>query len=250
MMKVRSVFASDVGRRRSNNQDNGVAMAELGLCLVADGMGGHKGGETASKIVVETFKELFPVSSGALLDRLESALQEAHRRIYSLSQKEESLQGMGTTTTCLAIDPAQAPLQAMVVHVGDSRCYFLQKGAIWQVTRDHSLVQEKVRAGLIKREQVKEDMMRNVITRSVGFEPQIQMDSYSITVHPGDWFLVCSDGLTGQLEDDEILKVTDEFRAASEPGSADLESCARKLIALANENGGDDNISVGILEIL
>lgn len=92
--------------------------------------------------------------------------------------------------------------------------------------------------------------MRNVITRSVGFEPQIQMDSYTLSIHPGDWFLLCSDGLTGQLEDHEILKVTDEFRSASGPGTADLEGCARKLIALANENGGDDNISVGILEIL
>lgn len=254
MIKVRSVFVSDVGRRRSNNQDNGVALPELGLCLVADGMGGHKGGETASKMVVDTFKELYEKAQGTTLERLENVLHEAHRRIFELSQKQESLQGMGTTTTCLAIDLTQSPQQAFVIHVGDSRCYFLQPGAIWQVTRDHSLVQEKVRAGLIKRDQVKQDMMRNVITRSVGFEAQIQMDAYSMDIRPGDWFLLCSDGLTGQIEDDEILQIADSYRFESggdpHANTENLEACARKLIALANENGGDDNISVGILEVL
>jgi serine/threonine protein phosphatase PrpC len=241
---IRSVFLSDVGRKRQRNQDNGLALPEHGLCLVADGMGGHKGGETASRMVADTFAKSFPASSGGLLERLQSVLLVAHTRIFELSQQDEGLQGMGTTTTCIAVNSTDWPTEAAVVHVGDSRCYLIQKDAIWQVTRDHSLVQEKVRAGLIRRDQVKQDLMRNVITRSVGFEAQVQMDSYVLPIAPGDWLLLCSDGLTGQIEDLKILEVTTRYR-----GHADLEACARELIGLANASGGDDNISVGILSV-
>lgn len=243
-MKIRTVFCTDIGRRRQQNQDNGLAWEAHQLCLVADGMGGHKGGETASRIVVETFSSVLPQAAGSTEERLQNCLLEAHRRIYELSQKNETLTGMGTTTTCLGIDAAASPARATIVHVGDSRCYFIRPDGIWQVTRDHSLVQEKVRAGLIRRDQVKLDQMRNVITRSVGFEAQIQIDTYSMEVGKGDLFLLCSDGLTGQLEDLEILDITRKHR-----GRADWEACARELIGLANTRGGDDNISVGLLEI-
>lgn len=241
---MRAFFVTDVGRKRSQNQDNGLADAESGLCLVADGMGGHRGGETASRIVVETVAEVFKGTRGSLSERLEKCLVEAHDRIYSLSEKNGSLQGMGTTTTLLGVDIANHPARAEVIHVGDSRCYFIQPGAIWQVTRDHSLVQEKVRAGLISRSQVKLDVMRNVITRSVGFESVLQVDRYGIRIQPGDLFLLCSDGLTGQLEDSEILEVIEEHRP-----KLDWDACAKELIRRANAHGGDDNISVGILEI-
>ena len=242
---MRAVFVTDVGRKRSQNQDNGLADARSGLCLVADGMGGHRGGETASRIVVETVSELFSGASGGLSQRLEHCLIEAHNRIYSLSESNESLRGMGTTTTLLGVEINKDSARAEVIHVGDSRCYLIQPGAIWQITRDHSLVQEKVRAGLITRAQVKLDVMRNVITRSVGFEPSIQVDRYSLKVQTGDLFLLCSDGLTGQLEDSEIIAVTEKHRP-----KADWEACAKELIRLANAHGGDDNISVGLLEII
>ncbi|MFN7685430.1 MAG: protein phosphatase 2C domain-containing protein [Oligoflexia bacterium] len=246
-IKIRSIFVSDVGRRRTKNQDNGTALNDLGLCLVADGMGGHRGGETASQMVVDVFKELYSSSKGSTEERAKTTLRQAHEKIFKLSQEQASLHGMGTTTTCVALDLASTPAQAVVIHVGDSRCYFLQAGAIWQITRDHSLVQEKVRAGLIRRDQARHDAMKNVITRSVGFEALIQMDSYFVPVHPGDWFLLCSDGLTGHVDDREILMIADKHRATS--ATPDLEACGREMIALANERGGDDNISVGIMEI-
>jgi len=221
-----------------------MAWEEQNICLVADGMGGHKGGETASKVVVETLASFYPGLSGTLTERLQKCLTEAHQRIYQLSQENENLTGMGTTTTCLGIDTSTETAQAAIVHVGDSRCYFIRGSHLWQITRDHSLVQEKVRAGLIRRDQVKLDQMRNVITRSVGFEPQITIDTYRMPVLPGDLFLLCSDGLTGQMEDSEILEIIKNHQKSS-----DWETCARELITLANTRGGDDNISVGLLEI-
>lgn len=246
MAMVRTIFVTDVGSKRAKNQDNGLASAEYGFCIIADGMGGHRGGETASKIAVEKQSEALARASNGrpIPDRMLEGLKHAHDSIYQLSQENESLRGMGTTSTLLALDDPKKPSEAWIVHVGDSRCYLLQPGAIWQVTRDHSIVQEKLRAGLITREQLKSDVMRNVITRSVGFELQIDPDLYHLEVSREDIFLLCSDGLTGQMEDSEILAIVDEHRR-----SKDWAECARRLIALANERGGDDNISVGILEV-
>jgi serine/threonine protein phosphatase PrpC len=246
MTKVRSIFITDVGSKRAKNQDNGLASPEYGFCVIADGMGGHRGGETASRIAVEKQSEslIRPSQGKPLPDRMIEGLRQAHDSIYQMSQENESLRGMGTTSTFLALDDSKNPSEAWITHVGDSRCYLVKPGAIWQLTRDHSMVQEKLRAGLITREQLKTDVMRNVITRSVGFELQLDPDLYHLEVSSNDLFLLCSDGLTGQLEDLEILAVVDECRP-----SRDWEECARRLIALANERGGDDNISVGILDI-
>jgi protein phosphatase len=245
MSKIRSIFITDVGSKRAKNQDNGLASPELGFCIIADGMGGHRGGETASRIAVEKQVDaLMAASEGKPLpERMIEGLRTAHESIYRMSQENESLRGMGTTSTVLALDDSEKPTEAWIVHVGDSRCYLLQPGAIWQLTRDHSMVQEKLRAGLITREQLKSDVMRNVITRSVGFDLQLDPDLYHVNVSSDDVFLLCSDGLTGQMEDYEILKIVDDCRE-----SRDWTECARRLIALANERGGDDNISVGILD--
>lgn len=250
MAKIHAVFVTDVGSKRAKNQDNGLASAERAFCIIADGMGGHRGGETASSMAVELQSRNLsqdPSEGNAAFDipqRLLAGLRSAHEAIYRLSLEDESLRGMGTTSTLIQLENAPDPRQAWIVHVGDSRCYLLKKGAIWQLTRDHSLVQEKLRAGLITREQLKSDEMRNVITRSVGFEPQLDPDLYHLPVESDDVFLLCSDGLTGQVDDPEILEIVDETRT-----SVDWEACARKLIALANERGGDDNISVGILHV-
>lgn len=247
MAKIQTTFVTDIGCKRAMNQDSGAASSELGFCIIADGMGGHRGGETASRLAVEkqvSFLENPADPQKKFSDRLIDGLREAHSTIFKLSQTEESLRGMGTTSTLLALEKPQSPAEAWIIHVGDSRCYLLRPGAIWQLTRDHSIVQEKLRAGLITRDQVKSDHMKNVITRSVGFENQLQPDVYQLKVNAGDVFLLCSDGLTGQVEDDVILEVVDDARNQN-----DWENCARRLIQLANENGGDDNISVAILHI-
>jgi serine/threonine protein phosphatase PrpC len=246
MSKIRSIFVTDVGTKRAKNQDNGLASSEAGFCLVADGMGGHRGGETASRVAVEKQSEalLSSRAGSSTPDRMIEGLRQAHENIYKLSQDNESLRGMGTTSTLFAVNDPHQPHEGWISHVGDSRCYLLKKGAIWQLTRDHSMVQEKLRAGLITRDQLKSDVMRNVITRSVGFELTLEPDLYHLQVAPNDVFLLCSDGLTGKVEDEEILECVERFR----PSQA-WEDCARRLIALANERGGDDNISVGILHV-
>ena len=247
MSKIRSIFVTDVGSKRAKNQDSGLASPERGFCVIADGMGGHKGGETASRIAVEKQSAALlsePVSPEDVPERMMSGLRNAHESIYQLSQENESLRGMGTTSTLLAVDHPNRPQEVWITHVGDSRCYLIKSGAIWQLTRDHSLVQEKLRAGLITREQLKSDVMRNVITRSVGFELQLEPDLYHFNVERGDIFLLCSDGLTGQVDDHEILDLVEKARPQES-----WEECARALIALANQRGGDDNISVGILAV-
>jgi protein phosphatase len=245
MLAIRAVFLTDIGSKRSKNQDNGFASAERGFCMIADGMGGHRGGETASRLAVEKQSEnLAQESKDSMADRLIHGLNLAHQAIYQLSQENESLRGMGTTSTLLSVDSPTNPRQAWIIHVGDSRCYLIKRGGLWQLTRDHSLVQEKLRAGLITREQLKTDAMKNVITRSLGFEAQVQADLYHLSVERDDVFMLCSDGLTGQVDDAEILATIEQFRE-----SRDWKACGERLIALANERGGDDNISVGLLEI-
>jgi protein phosphatase len=212
-MQIHHGSKSDVGRKRENNQDSFTCAPDIHLYLVADGMGGHQGGETASQIATESvvktlrddFKKRLPLQAGStegisaeLEIRISSALREAismaNREIHQFAAKNPALQGMGTTTTALLLYANRA----WIGHVGDSRCYFARphENAIWQLTRDHSWVQEKIRAGLITRAQAKTDRMRNVITRSVGFEPNVEVDIYTAEVQPGDTFLLCSDGLT------------------------------------------------------
>jgi len=227
------------------NQDNGGAFSELGLFVVADGMGGHKGGEIASAIVVETLPESVKKTQQNKdwnqKDTLAQAIQKANSNIYERSQKNENLSGMGTTTTAILFKDDNLTIG----HVGDSRCYYLQKDKIWQLTRDHSLVQEKLRAGLITREQVESDLMRNIITRSVGYEPEVDVELYDMTCCPGDTFLICSDGLTGQVTDSEVLKITQKY--LSKPKK--LALAVKDLIKAANDNGGDDNITVLLVQV-
>ncbi len=243
-----SAFGTDIGRRRSQNQDHGAARPELGLFLVADGMGGHRGGETASALAVEIVSDVVSQKIG---DRrrskvtpkeiLKEAIETANGRIYKTSAQQSELQGMGTTTTALLFDAATVTIG----HVGDSRCYLIRADGIWQLTRDHSLVQEKLRAGLISREQLKTDRLKNVITRSVGFEPHVQVETYEMKTHPQDTFLLCSDGLSGLVEDRELLREvqTGVFE------NKDLPGTVQRLIDLANEVGGDDNITVVLVQV-
>lgn len=249
MMQFKVGAATDIGRKRSQNQDAIGSSPEMGLFLVSDGMGGHQGGETASSTAVEVIlssvdqAKKVPKSAGGktAAQMVETALQNANHAIYERSVAEPKLRGMGTTTTALLFDNKVLTIG----HVGDSRCYFLRPNQLWQATRDHSLVEEKLRAGLITREALKTDRMKNVITRSVGFEPAVQVDIYQMEVKAGDTFLLCSDGLSGLADDKEILEIVQKH--LFEGGNA--QNAVKALIAAANTNGGDDNVSSIIVQV-
>ncbi len=245
-MEMKVGYGSDIGRKRSQNQDNFAAHPELGLFMVADGMGGHRGGETASRIAVETVSEQIK-EAHALKDWnprsvLTEVIQSANQAIFDTSAKNVELQGMGTTVIALLIHENGGEKTLNIGHVGDSRCYYFSDGQIWQLTRDHSLVQEKLRAGLITRSDLKTDRMKNVITRSVGFEPAVNVELYEKKLESGDTFLICSDGLSGLVEDPQLLAIVSQH-----PGEP--QEAVNALIAKANENGGDDNITVILVQV-
>lgn len=235
---------TDIGRKRSQNQDSLAVLPGLGLFLVADGMGGHRGGEIASQMAAEIIPQAVQgsASAGAITvenarDILREAIRAANHSIYSRALQTPVLRGMGTTTTALIFRDDQL----IIGHVGDSRCYlFREPNLLWQLTRDHSLVQEKLRAGLISRQEMRTDRMKNVITRSVGFEPDVNVETYGMRTQPGDCFIICSDGLSG-LVNDEQMRVLLEENLILGPQSA--EAAVQKLVDAANESGGDDNIT-------
>ncbi len=245
-MEFKVGFRTDIGMRRQQNQDNGVYKTDLGLFMVADGMGGHKGGETASQIVVDTVPRAIESSMKNTRDwnptaAIIQAIYQSNEVIFQRSQRDKNLTGMGTTTTALLFKNELLT----VGHVGDSRCYFFQRGACWQITRDHSLVEEKLRAGLITREQLRTDQMKNVITRSVGFEPDLEVDTYEMSVSKGDVFMLCSDGLSGMVENEEIQTIIEKNCFEDHM----IQAAADGLVQAANNNGGDDNITVIVIQV-
>lgn len=248
-MRFRVGFGTHIGRVRKQNQDNGAAHPELGLFLVSDGMGGHRGGETASALavqyIVSSVRDAAQKKNWDPTQILVNAFHVAHQEIYERSKKDPLLQGMGTTTTALLFKDKRLTIG----HVGDSRCYFLRPGQLWQATRDHSLVQEKLRAGLITREEAKTDRMKNVITRSVGFEQEVNVEVYHMNIQPGDSFLLCSDGLTGMIEDSAILEIFQNclFSDASEDAP---QKTTDALIAAANSHGGEDNVTAVVAQVI
>lgn len=245
-MEFKVGFGTDVGKKRSQNQDNGAALSELGLFIVSDGMGGHRGGETASAIAVEEISKHVRTATQKKdwnpIEVISHALKKANESIFQKSQDTPELNGMGTTTTALLFKNELLT----VGHVGDSRCYFLRPHAIWQVTKDHSLVQERLRAGLITREEAKTDRMKNVITRSVGFEKDVNPEIYQMEVQSGDCFLVCSDGLSGLVDDPTLLKIVQKHVFDKNQ----IQKGVDELIATANANGGDDNITSIMTQVL
>ncbi len=258
LAKFRVGFATDTGRKRSQNQDNMAIATDLGLFVVAVAMGEHQGADTASAMSVEVVPKVVRKST-ELPDydakkTVAAAITAASEAIFDHAEKNPKLHGMGTTTTALLFQGDKL----LIGHVGDSRCYFVRDGLLWQLTRDHSLVAEKVRAGLITREQAKTDRMKNVITRSVGFERSVPVEVYEKTIQAGDVFLICSDGLSGLIEDSEMLdhvqqQVFDRADRSTElmPDGHDeaLQAAVKELIAAANNRGGDDNITAVMIEV-
>ncbi len=237
---------TDVGQRRDHNEDAFLIDEDLGLFVVADGMGGHAGGGTASRLAVETIQaavrhakeaepEAFAPSAAAeespLPDVLREAVEEACAVIYRTAQGEPELAGMGTTVTAALLDGRTG----FVAHVGDSRCYLVRDGRIYQVSEDHSLVNEQLKAGAITEDEAKHSRFKNIITRSVGFEQQVQVDLMGVELEAGDHLVICCDGLSNLVEDPEILEIV---------RSSELDLAPGRLVALANDRGGDDNITV------
>ena len=220
---------TDVGRQRSANEDSLVVSPPL--FAVADGMGGAKAGEVASAVAVEAV-ESAQESGEPTEAQLAGIVREANRRIYDLAVADESRRGMGTTLTLAKVHGDDVSL----AHVGDSRAYRLREGELKQVTRDHSLVAELERSGQITAEAAEHHPQRSIITRALGPEPDVEVDTYTLAGREGDLFLICSDGLTSMISDDEVGSI---LRSA---GS--LNDAADELIRAANQSGGKDNITV------
>lgn len=256
-LSFRSASLSDIGKKRLQNQDSVLSDSHHGIFVVADGMGGHSGGEVASKLAVDVVikaishrlsQEHSSKNFQARASLLE-AIEGANFAIYEESRRNPNLSGMGTTVVSAFVRDNKL----YVGHVGDSRLYLFKDGQIWQITRDHSLVQEKLRAGMISREQAKADKMKNVITRSVGYESTVLVDIYEMDLFSGDFLLLCSDGLSGPLSDLELIQNIQELYLNIAPNLRSdelLKELLKNLIKLANNKGGDDNISALAIEIL
>jgi protein phosphatase len=223
-------YATDTGRQRSANEDSVFVRAPL--FVIADGMGGARAGEVASKTVVDAFDR--PLAEAPPERLLRETIEGANRTIYSLARKDPNLGGMGTTTTAAIVDGDSE--EVAIGHVGDSRAYRLRKGKLERLTRDHSLVEEMRRKGQLTEAQAEDHPQRSIITRSVGPEPEVEVDLQTVPAQSGDIFLICSDGLTTMLDDEHIERLL--TRATSMPNAV------RALVDEANRAGGRDNISV------
>lgn len=231
----RSAGVSDTGRRRRRNEDSYVC--EPPLFAVADGMGGAQAGEVASRLAAAVLQEVNgeQLSRGAIAE----LIQEANRRVFQRSNEDAAASGMGTTLTVALVESSDT---VAIGHVGDSRAYRVRDGRLEQLTEDHSLVGEMMRSGKLSAEEAEAHPQRSVITRALGTEPDVDVDTFTVETEPGDVFLLCSDGLTTMVPDREILSLL----GAS---GGDLERAARRLVEAANRSGGEDNITVVVFEI-
>ncbi len=226
-----------VGRKRRINEDT-VGQKNLeagGVYIIADGMGGHRTGEVASMLAVEQTLQHISTSDISPSSLLE-ALEQANHAIYEAGQRSES-RGMGTTATVLILDLPYA----LIGHAGDSRAYLLRGGKLCQLTQDHSWVAERMRQGLLTREEARNHRWRNVITNALGSLPEARVDLIGMRVKPDDIFMLCSDGLSGVLEDEVLEEVLKQ---------ATPKEATERLVKLANEWGGPDNISVVVVHVL
>jgi serine/threonine protein phosphatase PrpC len=231
-MKVASM--TDPGRVRRTNEDHFFADGALGLCIVADGMGGHAGGEVASRVAIATISELMKagLAEGDIDSLIRSAIDEANTAIRILAEADPSLHGMGTTLV-LALCRGD---EIHLAHLGDSRAYLIRNGSIRRLTEDHSLVAQMVKSGQLTAEEAPRFHLRNVVTRSLGNQKFTEPDLAVVEWNAGDLLLLCSDGLTNMVEESEL-------RSLISGGGADLERSCREAIERANQNGGRDNIT-------
>jgi PPM family protein phosphatase len=228
-------YGTDTGRKRRRNED--AYVVEPPLFAIADGMGGAQAGELASSLAAGAVRE-DEAAAGSGERRVAELIQEANRRVYERSSQDAAASGMGTTMTVAFVGDANVAFG----HVGDSRAYLIRDGKLGQLTEDHSLVAELVRSGKLSPEEAETHPQRSVITRALGTDPDVDVDTFSIETAPGDLFMLCSDGLTSMVEDDLILRTIEKNRD-------NLQTAAKALIRAANKGGGEDNITVVFFEI-
>jgi PPM family protein phosphatase len=223
------------GRRRRHNEDAYVVQPPL--FAVADGMGGAKAGEVASALAADAVQESGNDGESGEA-RVAALIEEANRRVFRRASEDREASGMGTTMTVALVEGDEVAIG----HVGDSRAYLIRDGRLEQLTDDHSLVAELVRSGKLTPEEAETHPQRSVITRALGTEAEVDVDTFSVRSAPGDLFLLCSDGLTSMVDDETILDAVERNRA-------DLEEAAKALINAANRGGGEDNITVVFFEV-
>ena len=250
--KITIMGLTDTGIVRAKNEDCIGFDSALGLVVLADGMGGHRGGEVASTMTVDTIisnlqKELPKISAGEIDEAsgfsresicIQDAVVEANQAVFQASETNPAHKGMGTTIVVLQFYNNSFSL----AHIGDSRCYRLRSGKFEQITKDHSLLQELIDRGFYTPEEARKSMNKNLVTRALGIDPVVMPDIQEDIVLKNDIYLLCSDGLTDLVEDEDIYLTINQF-------SANLEEAAKQLITKANQNGGKDNISVMLCRI-
>jgi protein phosphatase len=224
---------TNTGRRRRHNED--AYVSEPPLFAVADGMGGPRAGEVASRLAAAAVTADEVAGTGE--DRVVALIHEANRRVFQRSSEDADVSGMGTTMIVALVEDAGVAFG----HVGDSRAYLARGGSLDQLTEDHSLVAELVRGGKLSPEEAEHHPQRSVITRALGTDPDVDVDTFTVETQPGDVFLICSDGLTTMIDDETIRTVLQE--------KGDLDEAAKELVRLANKAGGEDNITVVAFEI-
>ena len=251
--KLRAVAATDTGRVREHNEDAVAWDPDIGLFVLADGMGGYHAGEVASGIAVKTIMNLVREAyatqdlTGSDQDTglsrpgviLRDAIARANKIIHQTSKTQEKCEGMGTTVVAGLFHDDRI----IVAHVGDSRMYRLRGDRFEQITLDHSLLQELVDRGFYTPEEAQRVTNKNYVTRALGVEPTVEVEIKEHPVHRGDCLVLCSDGLTDMVEDEDIHLTISTF-------GANLDTVAKQLVQLANDNGGRDNISVMLAEVL
>ncbi len=252
-LRVTASGLTDVGLQREHNEDGYLVSSEHDLFIVADGMGGHRAGDVASRIAIETMGEFFdsmanedvtwPYHFDTTLseeeNRLLTGIRIANRQIFERSIRSREFQGMGTTMVGLLFSARHA--RVYIGHVGDSRCYRVRGGEIRLLTRDHSLINDYLLAMPELTEEQKGELPKNVITRALGMQDHVVVDLQTDEPQPGDVYLLCSDGLSGMIADEDILDIVDDYRHPD-------DICAH-LIARANDNGGEDNITAVVLRV-
>ncbi len=250
-MKVTAFGKTDVGQRREKNEDSFLINDNYQLYVVADGMGGHLGGEIASQLAAKTIESVMieldadpdmtlqedsSVDIGDYGSHLSYAISQACLEVFDRAANDHALKGMGTTSVVLFIRDDNA----YIANVGDSRVYRIRNNSITQITKDHSLVGEQLRAGMITEEDAKKHKFKNIITRSVGFQEHVDAEIDVCDLQSNDFFILCSDGLCNMISNDEILDIV--------CGNKMSDVCGR-LVDVANERGGDDNITVVVVNV-
>ncbi len=230
-MRIVAAARSDVGRVRRRNED--AYLLQDPLFAVADGMGGHRGGNVASTMSLETLESADIARRG--VHALVAAIRTANRAVFDRGEADRELSGMGTTITAILVDGDRAH----VAHVGDSRAYLLRDGSLKQITEDHTMVQEMVRRGRLSADQAERHPQRSILTRALGVDEELDVDELTLELRPGDRILICSDGLTGMVDEDAIARALAE--------APDPQTASDRLVEMANDAGGDDNITAIVL---